>query len=151
MSSVNSTKNRYSKEQKQQRSRVLTAQRTKTTIHSITMRTTTKHSWSPQDLITRLHARRSCASSSWIGQRVCVPVDCDGLDMRFLPLRGFSFRTLLRLLQPLFVFGNVCQFLSRVVFSYHATLHPSFGWSAYELSPFGNHFQLLKVFHFYRH
>ena len=124
MSSVNSTKNRYSKAQKQQRSRVLTAQKTKPTILSITMRSTMNHSWSPQDLVTRLHARRSYASTSWIGQRVCVPVDCAGLDMRFLLLRSFPFRTLLCLLQPLFIFGNVCQFLS-VVFSYHATLHPA--------------------------
>ena len=33
-------------------------------------------------------------------------------------------------------------------FSYHAKLRPSSGRSAYELPPFGNHFQLLKVFHF---
>ena len=39
MSSVNSTKNRYSKEKKQQRSRVLTAQRTTTIILSITVGT----------------------------------------------------------------------------------------------------------------
>ena len=89
MPSVSSTKNRYSKEQKQQRSKVLIAQRARTTILSITMRTTTKHSRSPQDLETRLHARRSCASTSWIGLRVCVPVDCAGLDIRFLLRRGF--------------------------------------------------------------
>lgn len=105
MSSVNSTNNRYSKEQKQQRSRVLIAQRAKTTILSITMRTTTNHSWSPQDLVTRLHAQWSCASSSLIGHKACAPLDGSWLDTFFLPVRSFPLQRLPCLLQLLFVFG----------------------------------------------
>ena len=71
---VNSTKNKYmySKEQEQQRNRVLTA---KSALLSITMRTTSNHSWSPQNLATRPHAWQSCASSTWIGQKACGVLD----------------------------------------------------------------------------
>ena len=130
----------YGKEPNQQRSRVLTAQRTKSTILCITMKTTTKHSWSPQDLVIHLHARRSCASTSWIGQRVCIPVDCAGLDMHFLPLSGFPFHTLICLCQPLFVFGTSAS--SSALYSATtpssapapASLRTSFCYSAISLS-----------------
>ena len=135
MSSVNSTKNRYSKEQKQQRSRVLTAQRTKTTIlNSITMRSTTNHSWLPQDLVTCLHARQSWTSSSWIGHKPCVPLDSSWLDMLFFPLRGLPFHRLLCLLQPLFVSGIICQF----AFSHHASPQLQLVHTTYELLPLSN-------------
>ena len=65
-----------------------------------TMRPTTKQSWSPQDLIIHLHARRNCASTTWIGQSVCR---CGllGIDMSFfytlwlfLPAHCFAFYSL---------------------------------------------------------
>ena len=101
------------------------------------MRTTTNHSGSPRDLVTCLHSRRSCASRSWIGHKVCAPLDGGWLDTLFLLLRGFPFCRLLCLLQPLFIFRIVCQFLS-VVFSHCALPQLWTVCNMYELLPLGN-------------
>ena len=107
------------------------------TILCITMKTTPNHSWSPRDLLTRLHAQRSCDSRSWIGHKACAQLDGSWLNMLFLPHHGFTFHRLLCFLQP-FYLQNRLPVPQRYI---QPPRSPQFQpvCNTYELMSLGNH------------
>ena len=102
------------------------------------MRTATNHSWSPWDLVTRLHPRRSCASSSWIGHKACAPEDDSLLTHLFFHFAAFisaDCAAFCSLFSPSEWSASSSAWYSATTFQ------PSSDRSAiriYELLPFGN-------------